>query len=294
MKLGVIGLGIMGAPMAANLLKAGYDVTVYNRTAKKAEKLRGLGATVAESSKQVASSAEVIITVVSDTPDVQEVLFGKNGVAEGLSPGKIVVDMSTISPEATLVFAEKIQTFDCDFLDAPVSGGESGAIAGTLTIMAGGRKEAFEKCRSVFFVLGKNLIHVGASGKGQCTKMVNQVICSLNILAMTEGLLLAQHTGLDLARTLQVIAGGAAGSWMLNHLAPRILQSDFAPGFMIKLQQKDLRLAMELLEGYEEKFPGAALAHELFSQAVAQGLGEQGTQGLINLMSEEFSQHGTL
>lgn len=288
MKLGVIGLGIMGAPMAANLLKAGHDVIVYNRTAAKAEKLRALGATVADSPKQVASNVEVIITIVADTPDVQAVLFGTNGVAAGLTPGKIIIDMSTISPEATIDCAERIQALGCDFLDAPVSGGELGAIAGTLTIMVGGRKEAFEKCLPVFSALGKNIVYVGASGKGQCMKMVNQVICSLNIVAMTEGLLLAQHAGLDLERTLQVVSGGSAGSWMLNHLAPRILENDFAPGFMIKLQQKDLRLAMELLEGSEEKFPGAALAYQLFSQAVAHGLGEQGTQGLINLMSEEL------
>ncbi len=288
MKLGFIGLGIMGAPMAANLLKAGYEVTVFNRTAAKAEKLRSLGASVAASPKQVAASAEVIITIVSDTPDVHDVLFGEHGVAEGLTPGKIVIDMSTISPEATVGFAERLQALGCDLLDAPVSGGEPGAIAGTLTIMVGGSKAAFEKCRPIFSALGKNIVHVGASGKGQCTKLVNQVICSLNIVAMTEGLLLAKHTGLDLVRTLQVVSGGAAGSWMLNHLAPRILQGDFAPGFMIKLQQKDLRLATELLEGSEEKFPGAVLAHELFSQAVAHGLGEQGTQGLINLMSPDF------
>jgi 3-hydroxyisobutyrate dehydrogenase len=288
MKLGVIGLGIMGAPMAANLLKAGYELTVYNRTAAKAEKLRTLGANVAASPKHVAAAADSIITMVSGTPDVQEVLFGKNGVAEGLTPGKIAIDMSTISPEAAQVFAEKIAARGCDFLDAPVSGGEPGAIAGTLTIMVGGSKAAFEKCLPVLSALGKNIVHAGASGSGQCTKMVNQVICSLNIVAMTEGLLLAQHTGLDLERTLQAVAGGAAGSWMLNHLAPRILRGDFAPGFMIKLQQKDLRLAMELLEEVKEKFPGVALAHELFSQAAAQGLGEQGTQGLINLMSDEF------
>lgn len=290
MKLGFIGLGIMGAPMAANLLKAGYEVTVYNRTREKAEKLRSLGARVVDSPKQVASQTDVIITILSDTPDVQEVLFGENGVAEGLAPGKIVIDMSTISPEATQTFAARIAALGCELLDAPVSGGEPGAIAGTLTIMVGGSPAAFEKCRPVFSAMGKNIIHVGASGSGQCTKMVNQVICSLNIVAMTEGLLLAQHAGLDLARTLQVVSGGAAGSWMLNHLAPRILQNDFAPGFMIKLQQKDLRLAMELLEGNEEKFPGAVLAHELFSQAVAHGLGEQGTQGLINLMRAPVAQ----
>ena len=284
MKLGFIGLGIMGVPMATNLRKAGFEVIVYNRTPAKTETLRSLGASVADSPKQVAAEAEIIITIVSDTPDVQDVLFGESGVAAGLTPGKIVVDMSTISPEATKAFATKISAHGCELLDAPVSGGEPGAIAGTLTIMVGGSKAAFEKCRPVFAAMGKNIVHVGPSGSGQCTKMVNQVICSLNIVAMTEGLLLAQRAGLDLARTLQVVANGAAGSWMLTNLAPRILQNDFAPGFMMKLQQKDLRLAMELLAGAEEQFPGTKLAHQLFSHAVALGLGAQGTQGLINAM----------
>lgn len=284
MKLGFIGLGIMGVPMAMNLRKAGFEVIVYNRTPAKTETLRSLGASVADSPKQVAAEAEIIITIVSDTPDVQDVLFGESGVAAGLTPGKIVVDMSTISPEATKAFATKISAHGCELLDAPVSGGEPGAIAGTLTIMVGGSQAAFEKCRAVFSAMGKNIVHTGPSGSGQCTKMVNQVICSLNIVAMTEGLLLAQRAGLDLARTLQVVANGAAGSWMLTNLAPRILQNDFAPGFMMKLQQKDLRLAMELLAGAEERFPGTKLAHQLFSHAVALGLGAQGTQGLINAM----------
>lgn len=284
MKLGFIGLGIMGVPMATNLRKAGFEVIVYNRTPAKTETLRSLGASVADSPKQVAAEAEIIITIVSDTPDVQDVLFGESGVAAGLTPGKIVVDMSTISPEATKAFATKISAHGCELLDAPVSGGEPGAIAGTLTIMVGGSQAAFEKCRAVFSAMGKNIVHTGPSGSGQCTKMVNQVICSLNIVAMTEGLLLAQRAGLDLARTLQVVANGAAGSWMLTNLAPRILQNDFAPGFMMKLQQKDLRLAMELLAGAEEQFPGTKLAHQLFSHAVALGLGAQGTQGLINAM----------
>ena len=284
MKLGFIGLGIMGVPMAMNLRKAGFEVIVYNRTRAKTETLRSLGASVADSPKQVAAEAEIIITIVSDTPDVQDVLFGESGVAAGLTPGKIVIDMSTISPEATKAFATKISAHGCELLDAPVSGGEPGAIAGTLTIMVGGSQAAFEKCRAVFSAMGKNIVHTGPSGSGQCTKMVNQVICSLNIVAMTEGLLLAQRAGLDLARTLQVVANGAAGSWMLTNLAPRILQNDFAPGFMMKLQQKDLRLAMELLAGAEEQFPGTKLAHQLFSHAVALGLGAQGTQGLINAM----------
>jgi 3-hydroxyisobutyrate dehydrogenase len=221
--------------------------------------------------------------MLPDTPDVESVLFGKNGAAEGLAAGTIVIDMSTISPEATAQFATRLRAQKCELLDAPVSGGENGAIAGTLTIMVGGGEQAFQKCLPLFRAMGKNIVHLGATGNGQRTKLVNQMICALNILAMSEGLHLTEVLGLESAKVLQVVSGGAAGSWMLNHLAPRILQNDFKPGFMIKLQQKDLRLAKELIDKLGEDFPGTALTYSLFTQALEVGLGEQGTQGLINL-----------
>jgi 3-hydroxyisobutyrate dehydrogenase len=242
-----------------------------------------MGAKPASSPAAVAATSEIIITMQPDTPEVEAVLFGENGVYEGLSAGKIVVDMSTISPEATVRFAARLREKQCELLDAPVSGGENGAIAGTLTIMVGGHEQDYKKCLPLFQAMGKNVVHLGANGNGQRTKLVNQVIFALNILAMSEGLHLAERIGLDTEKVLQVVSSGAAGSWMLSNLAPRILQNDFHPGFMIKLQQKDLRLAMELIKTLDEEFPGTALTYSLFTKAVEAGLGEQGTQGLINI-----------
>jgi 3-hydroxyisobutyrate dehydrogenase len=283
MNVGFVGLGIMGQPMALHLLQAGFHLIVFTRTAAKAKALLARGAQWADSAAGVAAASDIIITMLPDTPDVEAVLFGEEGVYAELSPGKIVVDMSTISPVATVKFAARLREKECDMLDAPVSGGENGAIAGTLTIMAGGEERAFQKCLPLFQAMGKNIAHFGASGNGQRVKLVNQAICALNILAMSEGLYLAESLGLDTEKVLPVVSSGAAGSWMLANLAPRILQNDFSPGFMIKLQQKDLRLATELIKTLGEDFPGTALAYSLFTKAVDEGLGEQGTQGLINL-----------
>jgi 3-hydroxyisobutyrate dehydrogenase len=273
----------MGQPMSRHLLEAGFSLTVYNRTASKAQPLVAMGAKLAESPAAVAAGSEIIITMLPDTPEVEAVLLGQNGVYEGLRGGQIVVDMSTISPEATVNFAERLHEKKCELLDAPVSGGESGAIAGTLTIMVGGDAQAFQKCLPLFQAMGKNIVHLGARGNGQRVKLVNQVICALNILAMSEGLHLAESLGLDGEKVLQAVSSGAAGSWMLSNLAPRILQNDFRPGFMIKLQQKDLRLASETITALGKNFPGTALTYSLFTEAIKKGLGEQGTQGLINI-----------
>jgi 3-hydroxyisobutyrate dehydrogenase len=283
MNIGFIGLGIMGQPMSRHLLEAGFSLTVYNRTASKAKPLVAMGAKLAESPVAVAAGSEIIITMLPDTPEVEAVLFGENGLYEGLSAGKIVVDMSTISPEATAQFAARLREKKCELLDAPVSGGENGAITGTLTIMVGGDAQAFQKCLPLFQAMGKNIVHLGASGNGQRVKLVNQVICALNILAMSEGLQLAESLGLDGEKVLQVVSNGAAGSWMLSNLAPLILKDDFRPGFMIKLQQKDLRLASEAIAALGKNFPGTALTYSLFTEAIKKGLGEQGTQGLINI-----------
>jgi len=287
MQIGFIGLGIMGRPMAEHLLKAGYRLAVFNRTASKTKSLVEQGAEAVSSPTELAATCEVIITMVSDTSDVEEVLFGNAGIRHGLSAGKIVIDMSTISPEATERFAGRLRAASCEMLDAPVSGGEPGAQAATLTIMVGGKREVFEKCQPIFAALGKNIVYCGRNGNGQRTKLVNQVISALNILAMTEGLRLARLSHLDLQTTLQALSSGAASSWMLTNLAPRILKNDFAPGFMIRLQSKDLRLATELMQSLGKEFPGTALTHQLFQQAVEKGLGEQGTQGLINLFAEK-------
>lgn len=286
MNAGFIGLGIMGQPMARHLRRAGFPLTVYTRTAAKAEPLLAAGAQWAGAPAAVAAASDVIITMLPDTPDVETVLFGPQGVATGLRAGKIVIDMSTIAPAATVAFAQRLREQECEMLDAPVSGGENGAIAGTLTIMVGGDEQIFNKCLPLFQALGQNIVHLGSNGNGQRTKLVNQITCALNILAMSEGLHLAEILGLEREKVLPVVASGAAGSWMLQHLAPRILQNDFQPGFMIKLQQKDLRLAQEVIAQFGAEFPGTALTYALFTKAVEMGLGEQGTQGLINLFKK--------
>lgn len=283
MKVGFIGLGIMGRPMALNLIKASFKLTVFNRTRAKTEPLAAAGAAVADSPAEVARASDVVITIVSDTPDVESVLFGSDGLFHGAGSGKVLIDMSTISPEATIDFAGRLAEKECEMLDAPVSGGEKGAIEGTLSIMVGGKREVFERCLPLFNAMGKTIAYTGQSGNGQKTKLVNQIICATNIVSMVEGLRFARLAGLDMETTLKLVSSGAAASWMLSNLAPRILAGDFAPGFMIKLQQKDLRLVRETIQKTGATLPGTELAYELFSEAVAEGLGEQGTQGLINL-----------
>ncbi len=283
MRVGFIGLGIMGRPMALNLVQAGFALTVFNRTRAKCQALSERGAQVADTPAQVAAHSDVIITMVSDTSDVEAVLFGPGGVWETLEPGKIVIDMSTVSPSATMRWAQRLHEKSCELLDAPVTGGEKGAREGTLTIMVGGSHTVYQHCLPIFQALGQTIVYTGPSGSGQKTKLVNQVICALHIVAMVEGLRFAELMGLDSHTTWRVVSSGAAGSWMLSHLAPKLLQKDFSPGFMIRLQQKDLRLVQEALHAMGVSLPGAELAFRLFSLAVQKGLGEQGTQGLINL-----------
>ena len=283
MKVGFVGLGIMGAPMAANLIGAGFALNVYNRTPGKCEALEKLGARAYPTPAGLASASEVVVTIVSDTPDVEAVLFGGNGLAEGLDPGSVVIDMSTISPTRTVEFAARLADRQVDMLDAPVSGGDKGAIAGTLSIMVGGKQEAFNRCLPLFEAMGRNIVYAGTSGNGQKTKLVNQVVGSLNLLAMIEGLRMAEQAGLDPQRTLDAVGAGAAGSWMWTHLGPRVARRDFAPGFMIRLHQKDLRLAAEFMRDLGIDMPGTSLSHELFTEALQKGLGEQGNQGLYKL-----------
>lgn len=287
MKIGLIGLGIMGTPMSLNLLKAGHPLTVYNRTRTKCRPLEEAGARVAGSPARVAASTDVIITMVTDTPDVEDVLFGPKGVAESISPGKIVVDMSTISPEKTEEFASRLAALGAEMLDAPVSGGQKGAREGTLTIMVGGKKEVFAQCLPIFRALGRNIFHVGPHGNGQRVKLVNQVICGLNILAVVEGLRFAGAAGLDIKTAFEVVSTGAASSWMLSNLGKAILADDFSPGFRVALQSKDLRLARDSMLRLGMKAPGTELASSLFEEAVKKGLGDLGTQGLIKLFEAD-------
>ncbi|MCX6623068.1 MAG: NAD(P)-dependent oxidoreductase [Acidobacteria bacterium] len=278
MKIGVIGLGIMGAPMAAHLIQAGHQLTVCDRAPRRIE-----GATVASTPADAARASEVLITMLPDTPDVEQVLFGTAGAAETLQPGAVAIDMSTISPQATTGFAARLAAQGVTMLDAPVSGGEPGARNATLSIMAGGDRAAFDQCLPIFQKLGRNIVYAGLSGAGQKTKLVNQVVGALNLLATVEGLRLAKASGLDLPTTLSAVAAGAAGSWMWSNIGPKIAAGDFAPGFMVRLQQKDLRLAREFFEQLQLEAPGTALTADLFTKALAQGLGEQGNQALYRL-----------
>lgn len=283
MKIGFIGLGIMGKPMAKRLLGAGFSLAVYDKVEGHGQALAAEGARQAASPQEAARDSDVVITIVPDTPDVEEALFGRQGAAQGLKPGNIIIDMSTISPAATVEFARRFGEQGCEMLDAPVTGGEPGAVAGTLSIMVGGEKGTFEKCLPVFKAMGTTVEYTGTHGNGQKTKLVNQVVGALNLLAAAEGMRLVAAAKLDPETTLRVISAGVASSWMFTRLGPKMLQGDFSPGFRIRLQQKDLRLAKEWIAELGMSAPGADLAYSLFTQALEMGLGEQGNQGLYNI-----------
>lgn len=283
-KVAFIGLGIMGAPMAGHLLKDGYALTVYNRTSSKCTPLVEKGAQQASSPAQAASQADIVITIVSDTPDVAEVIEGDGGVLDGIRPGSVVVDMSTVSPDLERRLDAKLREKGSTLVDAPVSGGDVGAQKGTLAIMAGGDKEAFKRVRPLFEVMGKSITYCGPSGSGQVTKLCNQILVSVNLQAVCEALSLARRNGLDPSVMIEAVSGGAAGSWQLSNLGPKIVEDDFAPGFMIDLMQKDLRLVMEAASSSDTALPGAALVHQLFNASQAQSEGGEGTQALAKAL----------
>jgi 2-hydroxy-3-oxopropionate reductase len=269
-KIGFIGLGIMGKPMAGHLIKAGHEVSLYSRSGVPGELVEAGGRACASAS-EVALQAEIIITMVPDTPHVASVLFDANGVAAGLSPGKIVVDMSSISPVETKVFAERIKALGCDYVDAPVSGGEVGAKAASLTIMAGGSAAAFDRVRPYFELMGKNVTHVGDNGAGQTCKVANQIIVALNIEAVGEALLFAARMGADPAKVRQALMGGFAASRILEVHGERMVNRSFEPGFRIELHQKDLNLALSSARAVGVSLPNTATAQELFNACAAHG-----------------------
>jgi 3-hydroxyisobutyrate dehydrogenase len=279
-----IGLGIMGGPMAGHLLAAGHPLTVHTRTKAKAQTLLDRGAKWADSPAAAAATAEVIFTCVPDTPDVEAVVSGDGGIlslpAEKLQ-GRVVVDHSTISPSATRRMNEALKARGAALLDAPVSGGDVGARNATLSIMVGGDAQAFARVRPLLERMGKTITHCGPSGAGQLTKLVNQLLVSITNLAACEALTFARAAGLDPEKTIAAVGGGAAGSWQLNNLGPRMLKGDFAPGFMIKLQQKDLRLVLEAAKELGLDLSALKLVHRLFDQAMEEGRAEQGTQALF-------------
>lgn len=284
MNVGFIGLGIMGSGMAHNLLKAGLDVTVWNRTTERMAPLIEAGATPAASAAEVAANSEIVVICVSNTADVETVLLGEDGVLEGARPGTLVIDCSTISPQTTQALAETLAGHEVHMLDAPVSGGSEGAAKGTLSIMIGGDAEQVERAQPVLQAMGKTITHVGGHGAGQTAKLVNQVLVVSTMQGMAEALLLASAGGLDLERTLAAVSGGAAGSWTLSNRGPQVIARDWRPGFTIDLQMKDLRLVLEAADELGVPLPTTAIVFQLMRTLQEQGLGGEGNHALVKAL----------
>ena len=288
--LGFIGLGIMGKPMSGHLLKAGHTVYVYDVVPESVKEMVSKGAVGCGSGKEVAEKCNIVFTMVPDTPDVEAVLFGKAGVAEGIKSGAIVVDMSSISPIATREFARKLEELGVKMLDAPVSGGQVGAENATLSIMVGGRPEVFEQIRPYFELMGKNVVHIGSNGDGQTCKVANQIVVGLTIEAVSEALLFASKAGADPAKVRQALLGGFAQSRILDLHGGRMIERKFAPGFRIQHQQKDLNLALQSARSLGLSLPGTALAQELFNAVGARGGNDLDHSALV-LALEALANH---
>jgi len=289
MQVGLIGLGIMGAPMARNLAKAGFQLTVATRTPGKAESFAAEITTTpkvraARSPADVASASDVIITMVTDSPDVEAVARGDEGIFAGAKPGSVVIDMSTISPQVTRDLASDAAARRLSWLDAPVSGGQKGAIEGSLTIMVGGDRQVLERCRPVLEAMGKRITHFGPPGAGQSAKLCNQIMTALNLLSVCEAMVFGRKAGLDLSTLHQALTGGAANSWALEVLGRKMIDRDFAPAFMVRLQQKDLKLVLDDARASSTPLPGAALVHQLLAAVEAEGRGDDGTQSLVRVI----------
>ncbi len=287
-RVGFVGTGIMGAPMARNALKAGFPVTVTNRTLSRAEPLAKDGATVVKTPREVAERSDIVVTMVPNTPHVEAAVFGPDGVAAGAREGLLLIDMSTISPSATRDIAERAAKNRPPFhtLDAPVSGGEPGAIEARLSIMIGGDAADVQRAMPLFSALGKTIVHIGDHGAGQACKLANQIAVALNNLGVSEALVFAASQGIDLEKTRQVIAGGAGSSWAMQNYAPKMLAGDFRPGFMVDLQQKDLRLVLDNAFADHISLPGAALVHELYNALQRDGGGREGNLALIKVIEK--------
>ena len=285
LRVGFIGLGIMGGPMARNILKAGFPLTAYNRTASKAEPLRQSGAAVADSPSAVAAASDVVVSCVSDTPDVLDVMLDANhGVITGAHEGMIAVDCSTVSPSVAERCAAAMAPKGAGFLDAPVSGGDAGAIQGTLSIMVGGRREHFDRALPVLQAMGKTITYCGKCGAGYVVKLCNQILGALHLLAAAEAISLASGAGIDLSAMLQAVTSGAANSWILGNLGPRMVAGDYKPGFFIDYQLKDLRLAHEAAARLGVPLFGASLAEAMFHAASRMGLGRRGTAAIYETL----------
>ena len=285
LKIGFIGLGIMGGPMAGHLLQAGHQLFVYTRGALP-EAIANGPATKCLSAKSVAERSDIIITMVPDTPDVADALFSESGVASGLSAGKVVVDMSSISPVETKQFAKQIEALGCDYLDAPVSGGDVGAKNATLSIMVGGKAEVFERVKPVFELMGKNITLVGGSGDGQTCKVANQIVVALTINAVAEGLLFAAKAGADPGKVRQALMGGLATSRILDILGDRMIKRTFNPGFRIALHQKDLNLALGAAKSLGLALPATSQAQQLFSACISHGGAAWDHSGMVRALEK--------
>ena len=283
-RVGFVGLGIMGQGMARNLLKAGYSVRVWNRTSSRMDPLIEAGAAAGASPADVAANCDIIAVCVSDTPDVEEVILGESGILSGVQAGALVIDFSTISPQATIDIANRLSAKGVKMLDAPVSGGSEGAANGTLSIMIGGDEDQVERARGLFEAMGNTITHVGKQGAGQTVKLVNQILVVGNCLAMCEALIFAQAGGVDLERCLNAVTGGAAGSWMLANRGPQIIDRDWRPGFTINLQQKDVRLIMQEADALGVPVLLSGQVFSLYRTLQQAGLGEEGNHALVKAL----------
>ena len=287
-KVGFIGLGIMGKPMAENLIEAGYDLVAYNRTREKAEELEG--ATLAQSPKEVAENSDIVITMLPDSPQVEEVLLGEVGVLAGINDGALIVDMSTISPVVTEELSEKAREQGASMLDAPVSGGDVGAIEGTLAIMVGGSEEDFERALPLFEVMGANVTHVGPTGAGQVVKAANQIVVALTIEAVSEALVLGSKGGVAPEKILDVLGGGLAGNKVMEAKREKLLEHSFDPGFRIELHHKDLGIALAAGREYGVTLPVTAVVDQMLETLKMRGRGGQDHSAILTLI-EESSAH---
>lgn len=282
--IGFVGLGIMGRGMAHNLLKAGFALTVWNRTAARMDALLEAGAQAGQSPADVAARSDITVVCVSDTPDVEAVILGPDGILAGAKPGSLVIDCSTISPTVTKTVAEKLAAANVGMLDAPISGGSEGAANGTLAIMVGGSAADFERALPVFEAMGKTITHVGQNGAGQTVKLVNQILVVGHALAMSEALLFAQAGGVNVETALKAVEAGAAGSWMLSNRGPQILARDWRPGFTVDLQQKDVRLILSAADDLGVPVPTTGLVFQLYRTLQARGLGHEGNHALVKAL----------
>jgi 2-hydroxy-3-oxopropionate reductase len=284
--VGFIGLGIMGKPMALNLIRAGYHLTVCSRSRLPVDQLVAAGASAGDTPVEVARASDVVITMLPDTPDVEQVLFGTAGVSEGLRSGAVVIDMSTISPGATRLFANRLRQLGARMLDAPVSGGQKGAEEATLSVMVGGDPETFETCRPLFEALGRNVVHIGPSGAGQVCKAANQIVVAVTVQAVAEALALARRSGVDPARVRQALLGGFAASRVLEVHGRRMLDRTYEPGFRSRLHRKDLAIALAAAREAGVTMPATALVGELMTALLATGRGDLDSSALALLIEE--------